>query len=538
MTARAYRVVGDIVTMDPLRPRAQAMAVRDGTIVAIGSLEDVRAVGGPDWPELHYADGCITPGLIDTHNHLLATAMQQRLVDLGPCRSIPAIVEAVARYAREHPDEPWIVSGAGWHVDTLAEARYPTRQELDSACPDRPVFLPRVGHAAAVNTLALRLAGIDAATPDPDGGWIVRDASGDATGVLMEPPAFGLVGRLVPALDHDQRVAALKHMQGLYHAAGITGVIDPGLTREDYAVYQALHARGELTMRTVAMPLARTHEGVDAMLADLEAWSTRTGAGDDRLRIGGVKVFIDGGASLATALMREPYPDERCNCGIQVTHTPVFHHLAAYCARNGWSLGVHAVGGKAIDIALSVFDQVDRVSPLRDLRFHLIHAYLWPSPENVATAARLGVGVATQSSMQYRFAPLLVKRMGYEAVGRATPIRDWLDAGVVVGGGSDSPVTPYQPLLGIWHSMTRYVDALSLVLGRDQSVSAEQALALYTRSAAWFAFAEQQRGMLRAGMQADWIRLSVDPLTCNPDEIRDARVLTTAVAGALVHEAA
>ncbi len=535
MSQRPCVVIGDIVTMDPLRPRAQAMAVVDGVVAAIGSLEEARAACPAGARELRFGRGAIVPGFIDSHNHMLWTALQMRLVDLGPCRSIQDIIDAVARYAVAHPDEPWIVSGGGWHIDTLAEGRYPTRHELDRACADRPVYLPRIGHAAAVNTLALKMGGIGADTPDPPGGRIVRDDRGDATGVLMELPAFERVGRLVPTRSHEQSVDALRTLQSVYHAAGITGVIEPGITRKDFGAYQALHAAGGLTVRTTVMPLANTTHGVDAMVEDLQAWAMKTGTGDDFLRVGGVKVFIDGGASLATALMREPYPDERCNCGIQVTHTPMLHHLADYCASNGWSLGVHAVGGKAIDIALSVFDQIDRVHPLRDLRFHLIHAYLWPSADNVATAARLGVGVATQSSMQYRFAPLLVKRMGVDLVSKATPIRDWLDGGVVVGGGSDSPVTPFQPLLGIWHSMTRYVDALSLVLGRDQSISAEQALALYTRNAAWLAFAEHKRGMLRPGMQADWVSLAVDPLRCPPDEIRHAEVQATAVAGAIVH---
>jgi hypothetical protein len=236
--------------------------------------------------------------------------------------------------------------------------------------------------------------------------------------------------------------------------------------------------------------------------------------------------------------MREPYPDEQCNCGIQVTHTPVFHTLVDHCARHGWSMGVHAVGGKAIDIVLSVFSAVNAMQPFRDLRYHLIHAYLWPSPQNVADAARMGIAVATQASMQYRFAPLLVKRMGAQAVSRATPIRDWMDAGVVVTGGSDSPVTPHEPLLGIWHAVTRWVDALETVLGRAQSISPQEALQMYTRNAAWLCFAEGERGMLREGLAADWVALSQDPVQCAPQDIRSATVLATAVGGRIVHSRA
>ncbi|MGH8789148.1 MAG: amidohydrolase [Cupriavidus necator] len=528
-------VFGNIRTMDPARPTAEAMVIVDGRIAAIGTREEASAACGGDFTVLEYEGGAILPGLIDTHNHMLWTAMQRRQADLADCRSIAQLLQVVSDFAKTHPAHPWIVSGSGWHVDNLAEGRYPTRQELDQVCAERPVYLPRVGHAAVVNTLALRLAGIDRDTADPSGGRIERDANGDATGLLSEPPASDLVGRLVPTMDPRERVEALRDIQRVYHAAGITGVIDPGLFRDDFAIYEELHKQGGLTVRTIAMPRAVTDLGEDHMLEDLAAWNARTGDGDDMLRLGGVKVFIDGGASLATSLMREPYPDERCNCGIQVTHTPIFHRLVEYCASNGWSMGVHAVGGKAIDIVMSVFAGVNQKVPLKDLRYHIIHAYLWPSTENIAAAARIGIGVATQASMQYRFAPLLVKRMGAEAVGRATPIRDWMDAGVVVGGGSDSPVTPYQPLLGIWHAITRWVDALALVLGRDQSISAQQALEMYTRNGAWLCFAEYDRGMLRTGMHADWVSLSVDPLNCAPDEIRDAKVRATVVGGHLVY---
>lgn len=534
-TPGASLVVGNIRTMDPDRPRAEAMAIVDGRITALGTLKEAEAACGTDYTLHKYDGGVVLPGFIDSHNHMLLTGIQLRVLDLAGAKSIAELLQRVADFAASHPEAAWIVSGAGWHVDGLIEGRHPTAKELDQACPDRPVFLPRIGHFAAVNSLALKMAGITNETPDPPGGKIERDASGTATGILKEPPAFGIVERLVPPMPFEERLEALRDIQRKYHAAGITGVIDPGLFRDDFEVYQELRRRGELTVRTVAMPRAITDQGEEHMLADLEQWNGRTGDGDEWLKLGGVKVFMDGGASLGTSLMREPYPDEVCNCGIQVTHTPVFHTLVNHCARNDWSMGIHAVGGKAIDIVLSVFSSVNDDAPLRDLRYHLIHAYLWPTQENIADAARMGIAVATQASMQYRFAPVLVKRMGAEAVGRATPIRDWMDAGVVVAGSSDSPVTPYEPLLGIWHSVTRWVDALEIVLGRAQSISAQEALEMYTRNAAWLCFAEGERGMLREGMAADWIALSSDPVECPPQEIRSVTVLTTAVAGRVVH---
>jgi predicted amidohydrolase YtcJ len=528
-------VSGNIVTMDPERPRAEAFAVRGGRIAYVGERALAREAAGAGAREMHHEGGAVLPGLIDSHNHMLWTGVQRTQADLSGCRSIAELLDALRRYAHAHPAREWIVSGAGWHVEALAERRYPTRQELDTVSSDRPIYLPRVGHAAAANSEALRCARIGRETPDPAGGRIERDATGEPTGLLLEPPTFNLVGRLVPPLTREEYREALREVQKAYLAAGICGVIDPGLAPGDMAVYEDLWRAGQLTVRSVVMPLAQTHDDPEEVLAGLRAWGVHTGFGDERLKLGGVKLYVDGGASLGTALMREPYPDEKCQCGIQVTHTETFHRIAELCARTGWSLGVHAVGGKAIDIALAVFEEVDRRYPIRDLRFQLIHAYIWPTPANVETARRLGVGVATQASMQYQFAPLLVRRFGPALVGRATPVKSWIDGGIVVGGGSDSPVTPYPPLLGIWHAVTRHVDALGLALGREEAVTVEQALAMYTRNAAWLSFSEHERGMIRAGMLADWVALSDDPLAVEPMRLRDIAVKATAIGGRVVH---
>jgi hypothetical protein len=528
-------VRGSIITMDPERPRADAMAIADGRILAVGSLAEARDAAGSGAREIGFTAGAVMPGLIDTHNHMYWTGIQSRIVDLSRAASIADVQARIRDYAARHPDAPWIVSGEGWHVVNLKEQRYPTRQELDAACSDRPVYLPRVGHAAVANSKALALGGISRDTPEPAGGRIERDASGEPTGVLLEMPAFEPVARHVPPVSRADRRAALVEIQKTYHAAGITGIVDPGVTPEILGIYQDLWAEGKLTMRSVVMPLADTSRPPDEVIAALKAWGVRTGFGDARLRIGGIKLFIDGGASLGTALMREPHPDERCNCGIQVTSTDMLRRIAHFCAERRWSLGVHVVGGKAIDLALEVFDEVDRGHSIRDLRFCLIHAYLWPSAENIATARRLGVVVATQPSMQYTFGPILVKRFGAALMATATPIRDWLDGGVIVGGGSDSPVTPYYPLLGLWQATTRRIEGSDEAIGREEVISAEEALTLYTRNGAYLSFAETERGMLRPGMLADWIALSVDPLEATPDALREAKVAMTAVGGEVVH---
>ena len=535
MNDHTLLVTGEVITMDAQRPRAAAVGARGGCIVAVGSEQEVRRALGTVDEHRHFARGAIVPGLIDTHNHMHWTGLQTRLVNLAPARSIADIQAAVRAYAQAYPDEPWITSGSGWHVASLAEGRYPTRQELDAVCADRPVYLPRVGHAAVANSRALALAGIGAATPDPPGGRIERAADGSPSGVLMEPPAFEPVARLVPPLSEDDQLECLRRVQARYHAAGLTGIVDPGVTPEIMRLYQTLWARGELSVRSVLMPLADSSRPLEETLARMGGSGLATGFGDARLKLGGVKVFLDGGASLGTALMREPYPDERCNCGIQVTTTESLREIVRACVRHGWSIGVHTVGGAAIDIALDVFEEVDRCSPIRDLRFQLIHAYLWPDARNLRQTATLGVSVATQCSMQYTFGPLLVQRFGTAMMAVATPVRSWLDAGVRVGGGSDSPVTPFEPLLGLWQARTRHIAGTDEPVGRLQTTSGEEALAMYTRDAAWLAFSEHERGVLRPGLRADMTVLSEDPVACDAEALRDAQVLATAVDGRWVH---
>lgn len=530
-------VSGRILTMNPDMPVVQAMGVAHGRILCMGTLDEVRQAMGTGVEHRAFGEGVIVPGFIDSHNHMLWTGIQQQRVDLSGCRSIAELLQTIRAYREANPEKEWLVSGEGWHIEHLAEKRYPTRQELDQAVSDRPIYLPRVGHAACVNSLALQLAGIDRHTPEPTGGRICRDAQGEPDGLLIELPAFNQVGRLVPAVSRETRCNALRDIQRKYHATGITGVVEPGLQADDMSIYQELWRNGELSVRTVAMPQAQIDQDPDVLMHSLASWPVRTGFGDEWLKLGAIKVYLDGGASLNTALMREPYPDERCQCGIQVTHTDVFHRLVEFCARTGWSIGVHAVGGKAIDLALDVFDDVHRRHPIDALRFSLIHAYLWPSQRNIETALRLKVAVATQAPMQYQFAPLLSRRFGLSLVGQATPLRAWLDAGIPVGGGSDSPIAHYAPLHGIWHAVTRYVDDLDAVLGSEEAVTVEQALAMYTRGSAWLAFSEQQRGVLRPGYLADWVALGEDVTGIDPMRLREVKVSATAVGGEVVYEA-
>ena len=544
----AYIVqAADVLTMDEARPRAEALAIRGGRVVSAGSLDQAHAALGEHAPVLDLGGATVLPGLIDTHMHLLWTGLAHVLLDLAGERSIEGIVAATRAWADAHPEAPWVVSADGWEIEDIAERRLPTRDELDRACPDRPVLILRCGHEGAANSAALALSGLTGGTPDPPGGRLGRDADGRLTGVLVEPPAIELVRRHMPPQDDRARRAAIAAAARQSLAAGLTSVIEPGLRTEELATYQGMHADGELPLRVTAMPLLVAGASVDDEIARLSGLGVRTGFGDDRLRLGPVKVFLDGGGSLGTAYLREPWPGRRADHG-HPDHGHPDHGqllldpdsmrvLAAGLVEHGWSLGVHAVGGGALDLLFDVLDHADRVAPVKPLRCQAIHAYLTPSERNMADARRLGVVVATQPTMQEQFADRLISQLGRGVAGAATPLATWHRAGVRLAGGSDSPVTPFQPLRGVWQAVTRHHAPSGGPLGPAERLGVAAALRMYTADAAYAAFNDHAVGVLRPGMRADWIALGADPTRCPPDELRDLPVLATAVGGEVLHRA-
>jgi hypothetical protein len=535
-------VVGDLLTMDPARPRAEAMAVRGGRILAVGTRDEALAAAGPGAAvQTVPGDGVVVPGFNDSHVHMLYAGLELRRPDLSGARSVGEVLDTVGRAARSAEDADWVYAVGNFEVEDLAEQRLPTRAELDEVAGRVPVFIDQRTHDAIVNSAALERAGIDRTTPDPVGGTIERDADGEPTGRLVERPAFELVWRHIPPVTRAAMRRALREIQPRFLAAGITAVQEPGLTSEEMAAFQDAWAGGELTVRTTAMPLVDPAVPFEELAQSMSGVGMRTGFGDSRLRLGGLKVYYDGTGSFGTALIREPWPTDGGDGDGPPYGTRVMPHeklvdIARFCARERWSLGVHCVGGAAIDEVLDAFAQADAEHPIADLRFTLIHAYLWPSPENIRLAEKLGVVVALQPSLHWRVAPRLIAMFGEEAVARATPVRSWLSGRTRVAGGSDGPDFPLDPLFGIWQACTRHVRERDEPLGPHEIISPAEALELWTTRSAYACFAEHERGRLAPGQLADWVVLSLDPLTVPPNDIRDALVLQTGVGGEVVHE--
>lgn len=533
--ARAVVVAGDVITLDRARPRVGGVAVIGGRVAAAGTREEALAAC-PDGTPVLELPGTVVPGLIDSHVHMLWGGRDTERLDVSAATSVAEMLAAISAAAAAGPRDGWLLGSASLDPENLREGRFPTLAELDGATGGRPLFLERRAHDGFANSAALTAAGIDRATPDPPGGAIERNAVGDATGLLIERPAAELVERAAPADTLEDRLRWLAAIQPEFLARGITSVVDPALTPDEMLAYQHAANRGELTVRTTAMPLGDGEVDPEGMMRRFTSAGVDLDRRDDVLRVGPVKLFLDGGGSLGTALLRKPWPGTDGYTGNQTTSTEGLHAYARWAAANGRGIGVHCVGGAAIDLALDAFAAADAEHPIAGLGFTLIHAYLWPSAENIARARSLGVMVATQAPLQWSFGPGLIRRFGVEAVGRAHPIRSWLSAGVTVGGGSDGPdLATLAPLFAFWQMRRRTIEGRDDVVGPDEAVAAEQALALYTTGAAAVARAPD-RGRLAPGCVADLVALDVDPLTATPEQCRDGSVLATVVGGEPVFE--
>jgi hypothetical protein len=529
-----FVLVGDLRTMDPARPRAEAMSVRDGRILAVGSR--VEALAALPGAEVRSAPGTVVPGLIDAHVHTLYAGLELRRLDVSDAKSVAEMVDRIGAHVRGDGRDDWLVVAAHIQAEELEERRLPTRADLDPVTGGRPVFLDRRTHDAIANSAALQRAGIDASTVDPVGGEIDHDAAGEPTGLLIERPAADLVWGLVPPIGEEERRTALREIQPHFHAQGIVGAAEPGLTPAEMGSYQAAHADGELSLRTFAMPLADTDLPARELLAGFRGTGVRTGFGDEWLRIGGVKVYLDGTGSFGSALLRDPWPGTDGYLGNQTAPTETFRAIARFCAEERWSLAVHTVGGAAIDLALGVFAEANELAPIAPLRFSVMHAYLWPSEENFRQARELGVFASIQPGMQWRVAANLANRLDAEGAAAASPLRGWHEAGVEVAGGSDGPDFPLAPLFGMYQARSRAAFGFDGPVGPEQAIDGERALAMWTTGAARYCWAETERGALRPGLLADWAALSVDPVDCEPAALAEAQVLQTGIDGRVVYE--
>ncbi|HET8630096.1 MAG TPA: amidohydrolase [Thermomicrobiales bacterium] len=537
--AEAIYTGGQILTCDLAFGVAEALAVRDGCVLAVGADGEIAALAGPGTRREALAGRTVLPGLIDAHCHVLATGLLLGNVQLYDCRSIDDILEKVAARARETPPGAWIV-GRGWDESLLAERRHPTRHELDRAAPEHPVCLHRVWNKLVANSRALAAAGITRATPDPDpaepyAGSFERDEHGEPTG-LFRDRAKDLITRHIPPDTVDDMIAALGRVARAFNAVGLVGAADPGLYPDDLRAYQQARDDGALTLRA-ALCLAGWGFGTAAWEPRIKPWVESLGVhgdfGDDRLWLDAVKFMVDGGIGDRTAAVSAPYEgsDDRGRFIVPPEELPA---LVRWCHDRGWSVESHTCGDRAQDAVVAAYAAAyDAPGPR--LRHRVHHAYL-PTPGTLDLMARHRIPAILNPPFLYYMGDSFVASLGAARADRMKPARTYLDAGVPLAGSSDSTVSDYNPFVGIATMVLRRT-LTGHALDQGERLSREEAIRLYTSGAAYALRRERAWGSLEPGKWADFVVLDRDILTCPDEEIAAIRPLRTVLGGATVYEA-
>jgi hypothetical protein len=527
---------GKFLTFGASTPHARSLAISGERILALD--DDAEASIGPRTRIIDLAGQTVIPGLFDSHIHTMGGAMNELAVALDGAKSIADVQAAFSTRATTTTPGSWILGGSGWHESQLLEGRLPVRQELDAVTPANPVLIRRGGHVVVVNSAALSIAGITKATPDPEGGVIVRDPqTGEPTGVLVERAAFNLAVRHVPPPSRAEALAGLKAFTAKLNGRGVTSTLEPGITLDEIAVYMELWRRREMTTRVRILQRVGCIDDVTALSSVLAP-----DFGDDWLRIGGFKFMADGGVE--AAYLRDPYrivegeqndPNFVGKLILPPGGIDEMRRMLEAAAERRWQVQVHVVGDAAIDAILELVEGVAEKHPIADLRWTMMHVFL-PTASALGKMKRLGLR-ATVQDHPVKLGHNMVRYWGEERAARSIPVKTIMKAGIPTGGGTDAPVVDWNPFESIWWMVTRkiFTQGKVRVLGGDEAIGREEALRLYTQGSAETCFAEERVGTLERGKLADLAVLSADPRTVEDDALRDIRSHLTIVGGKVVH---
>jgi predicted amidohydrolase YtcJ len=507
------------------------VAVRDGRIVAVGSEADVSGLKGPQTRVVDLAGGSAVPGLADAHVHVENLGASLENLSLVGAASLQEALDRIAARAKTLPPGEWL-QGRGWDQNDWPEKRFPTAAELDRAVADRPVYLVRVdGHAAWANSKAIVLAGVTAATADPSGGRIIRDAAGAPAGVFVDT-AQGLIASKIPPPSRE--VSKRRLAKGLQAAAavGLTSVHDAGVTVDTVALYKELLKEDALPVRVYVML-----RGPGEFLEKGAALRPEVGLGDGRLTVRSIKVVADGALGSRGAWLLEPYTDEPGTRGLNTVDPAAFERLLGEAVRRGFQVATHAIGDAANRFVLDAYEKAFAGRDGAAYRFRVEHAQVI-APTDVPRFKKLGVLPSMQPTHCTSDMYWAGDRVGPDRVKGAYLWKTFLDQGVPVPAGSDAPVESIAVMPGLMAAVTRQ-DAKGWPPGGwqpQERVSLEQALRMFTRDAAYAAFDEKDRGAIAVGRRADFTVLGRDITQVAPADIDDVPVRLTIVGGRVVHE--
>lgn len=520
-----------IYTVDGVVPIAEALAVSNGRVRFVGSVLGAKALTGPSTQVIDAGGRTVIPGMTDAHGHVLGLGLALRNVDLVGTTSYDEVIARVVARARTTPKGEWIL-GRGWDQNDWGDTRWPAHEALSRAVPDHPVWLERVdGHAGLANAMAMRLAGVTAASAEPEGGQIVRDAQRNPGGVFVDN-AQRLVEQGIPAITRAQSKEAIRAAITEMHRWGLTGIHDAGASAQTLELYEELGREGALRIRLYAM--------ISDHGPTLEAWFRRgpqSGLYDGTLWVRSLKLYQDGALGSRGAALLEPYSDDAATSGLLVSAPAHIREVADRALRAGFQVNTHAIGDRGNRLVLDAYAAALAARPTADHRFRVEHAQILHS-DDIPRFSALGVIPSMQASHQTSDMYWAGTRLGDTRLRGAYAWRSLLDAGSIIPNGSDFPVEYVNPLISFKASVSRQ-DARGWPAGGwypEQRMSRDEALKSMTLWPAYAAFQEQELGSLTVGKRADFVILDQDILRVPDALLPRTQVLSTWVGGVRVYE--
>lgn len=541
---------GKIATVDARNSLAEAFAVTGDRISAVGENDDILPLAGPNTRQIHLGGRTVIPGLADTHVHATGASLYEYDHPIPEMDTVADVLRYVAARAEALEDGEWISINQVF-ITRLRDQRYPTRAELDAAAPHNPVAF-RTGPDCALNSLALKLSGIDKdfRIPEGESGLVERDATGEPTGILRNASRFVKSKSSEKSPSREDKLRRLKELFADYNSVGLTSVADRSAGDDAVEMYQTLKEQGELTCRVFLSYSVngqakweeiqkRLDKAANHPLHQYDAW----------LWLRGVKVFLDGGMLTGSAYMRQPWgpspiysitdPEYR---GLLFIQPEPLEQMARYALERDLQFTAHSVGDGAVHALLDAYAKINQDLPVRSRRPCITHCNFM-SAEAIARMRELGVVADLQPAWLWLDGATLTKHFGDERLTYFQPYKTLFDSGVIVGGGSDHmqkiggkrSVNPYNPFLGMWIAVARQPRRMDGPLHPEQRITREQALRLYTINNAYLTFEEQIKGSLEAGKLADFVILKTDLLTCPEEQIADIEVQATYIGGKQVY---
>jgi predicted amidohydrolase YtcJ len=517
---------GFIYTMDEDAPFAKAVVVSDGVFTYVGTSEEAVAIAGVEAVKYDLNGLTVIPGLVDAHAHFVGYSTSRAELDLNGTASLGEIADRLRVKAAGTHRGAWI-KGRGWDQNDWEKKEFPHRTDLDQVSPENPVLLTRVcGHAAIANSKALEAAGIDAGTADPEGGKIERDESGEPTGILIDE-AITLVREVIPARSREEKMDLMVEAAHACLEAGLTGTHEMGIGSETAGIYRELYEEGRLPFRITAY-----YDGDAADLDSVLAEGPVRDFAGGMFSLAGVKLYADGSLGARSAAMLEDYSDDPGNRGLVVTSKELLLERTLASHRHGFQVATHAIGDAANRMVLDVYEEVLKKEPGKDLRHRVEHAQIL-DPGDIPRFAALGVIPAMQFIHCTSDMPWVPDRVGAGRLAGAYAWRSLMEEGSRIPGGSDYPVEPIHPLLGIYAAVTRK-DLDGNPEGAwapEQRLTVEEAVRAYTLDAAWAAGQEKGRGSIEKGKLADMTVLGTDIMKADPSAIPGIEIIATVLGG-------